>query len=157
MASQRQKMVEVTPTDYAKGRSSTTRLQGIYGGSPIYEGKVSDDGQTAYYQENVLNGIRETGFGLDGFNTSFIDAPNLEEVETGGGGLPASPFVPNPTSPGEGSTSATDQPEAPEGFGKTPNDQYGSGVGHALSPNVSSEKISQQTLGDYLMGVATKE
>ena len=35
----------------------------------------------------------------------------LTEVETGGGGLPASPYMPNLTSPGPGSINAADQPE----------------------------------------------
>ena len=61
------------------------------------------------------------------------------------------------TSPGPGSMDPTKQAEAPEGFGLNPPTQWGSGVGHALGPKASSEKISGQKLGDYVMGTAAKE
>lgn len=158
MPTHTQNMVEITPTEYAKGRSSTARLQGIYGSSPIYAGQVSDAELRALYQDDVLDAvINDGGHTFGTFDTAFVDAPNLEEVKTGGGGLPATPYVPNPTSPGEGSVLASDQAEAPEGFGENPNDQWGSGVGHALQPKESSEKISGQKLGDYIMGKSSQE
>ena len=46
----------------------------------------------------------------------FSGAPNLNNVETGGQGLPATPFVPNPTSPGEGVVSAANVAPAPKEF-----------------------------------------
>jgi len=157
MASQKQTMVETTPTDYKMGSAGSQGLQKLFAGSPIYKGNISDSERVEYFQDNVMDGVRNTGFGLDGFDTEFVDAPELSEVKTGDGGLPASPYVPNRSSPGEGSQNATDQPEAPEGFGKNPNSQYGVGPGHALSPKASAEKIAAQKLGDYVMGKSSQE
>ena len=69
-----------------------------------------------------------------------------------GGGAPASAFVPNPSSPGEGSVDPTDQPAAPDGFGTTPSATPGAGVGSQLSPKAASAAVSAQTLGDYGFG-----
>jgi hypothetical protein len=166
MASQPQTIVEPTPTKYAPGSPSTQRLQKLFPASPIYNGELTDDKIKQQFEEIVLSGIRNTGFGLDGFNTAFVGAdkplagaPDLADVKTGGGGLPATPYVPNPVSPGPGSTNASDQAAAPDDFAAAANTQYGSGVGHALQPSVSSENIQKtgQKLGDYVMGKATKE
>ena len=78
----------------------------------------------------------------------------MNEVETGGGGLPASPYCPNPVSPGPGSLNATEQADPPEGFGQTPSDTWGSGVGSQLQPSESSAQQSGGTLGDFVMGKA---
>jgi len=80
----------------------------------------------------------------------------MDDVETGGAGLPASPFVPNPVSPGEGSTDPSDQGEAPADFGSTPSATPFVGVGSQLSPQASSNAISKQTLGDYGFGKSSK-
>ena len=156
MPTHTQKMVETPPSEYAQGSSSTSRLQGIYPESPIYNGDVTDTSLREEYQTQVLDAvINDGGHTFGTFNTGYVDAPDLEEVATGAGGLPATPYVPNPTSPGPGSMNASDQAAAPEGFGENPNVQWGSGVGHALQPKASSEQISGQTLGDYVLGKAS--
>ena len=124
----------------------------------MYTGEITPETIKAQFQDEVLDAvINDKGHTFGTFDTNFGDAPNLDEVETGGGGLPATPFVPNPTSPGEGSMNATDQAEAPEGYGQSPSAQWGSGVGHELSPKNSSEKIAGQKLGDYVMGKSSQE
>jgi len=158
MPTHKQNMVESVPREYAQGSASTQRLQGIYSASPIYLGEITNSGLVEQYQTEVMDAvINDNGHTFGTFDTSFTEAPDLAEVETGGGGLPATPYVPNPTSPGPGSMDPTKQAEAPEGFGENPNSQWGSGVGHALQPKASSEKISSQKLGDYVMGAAAKE
>jgi hypothetical protein len=145
-------------TDRSLGRTGTNELKGIYPGSPMYTGEITPETIKAQFQDEVLDAvINDKGHTFGTFDTNFGDAPNLDEVETGGGGLPATPFVPNPTSPGEGSMNATDQAEAPEGYGQSPSAQWGSGVGHELSPKNSSEKIAGQKLGDYVMGKSSQE
>lgn len=89
------------------------------------------------------------------------NAPAYEDVATGGEGLPASAWVPNPTSPGEGSVNAIDQGEAPEGYGTTPNPQWGNGPGVTeMSPAVSSKKIKEAvTIGEsagFVVGQGTR-
>jgi len=156
MPTHTQKMVEITPTEYGQGSASTTRLQGIYADSPIYKGEVTDAGLTTEYQTQVLDAvINDGGHTFGTFDTGYVDAPDLELVVVGAGGLPATPYVPNPTSPGPGSMNATDQAAAPEGYGENPNAQWGSGVGHALQPKASSEQIAGQKLGDYVLGKAS--
>jgi hypothetical protein len=107
------------------------------------------------FQDQVIDGVvNDGGHTFGEFSKDYSDSPDLNEVETGGGGLPASPYVPNPTSPGPGSINASDQGEAPEGFGENVPAQWGSGVGSQLQPKTSSEQQSRGTLGDYVMGKA---
>ena len=158
MPTHRQITVNAAITERQMGRAGTNNLRGIYTKSPIYTEDVTDDSLREEYQKEVMDATINDGghtFGL--FETNFSDAPELAEVKTGGGGLPATPHVPNPTSPGPGSMNATDQPEAPSGFGESPNSQWGSGVGSELGPAASSAKISSQTLGDYVLGKSSQE
>ncbi len=158
MPTHSQKMVDTVPTKYKKGSPSTKTLQGVFPESPIYLGNITDQNLTDRYQDIVMDAeINDGGHTFGTFNTGYVDAPDLNEVETGAGGLPATPYVPNPTSPGEGSVNASDQGPAPEDYGKSPNVQYGSGVGHRLQPKTSSTKIAGQKLGDYIMGSAYSE
>jgi len=158
MPTHNQGTVESPVTDNGLGKSSTNSLKDIYADSPIHKGELTAESIKQSFQDDTLDAvINDAGHTFGTFDTGYIDAPDLEDVETGAGGLPASPYVPNPSSPGEGSVNATDQPEAPDGYGQTPNSQWGSGVGSALQPKVSSAKISGQKLGDYVMGSSKGE
>lgn len=97
--------------------------------------------------EGVIN---DGGYMFGTFDLNYTNAPNLDTVETGGEGRPASPFVPNPASPGPGSVSPADQPEY---TGNVPvkGDEYGVGLG-AVSPSVTTDGIRNQTIGSYLIG-----
>jgi len=153
-----QNTVVAAVTDRTLGKTSTNDLKAIYAQSPMYIGEMTPETIKKQFQDEVLDGvINDGGHTFGTFDTNFVDAPNLSEVETGAGGLPATPYVPNPSSPGPGSMNPTDQPEAPDGYGENPASQWGSGVGHALGPKASSEKISSQKLGDYVMGKSTQE
>tara|TARA_Y100000593_G_C4300032_1_gene332844 strand:- start:1672 stop:2076 length:405 start_codon:yes stop_codon:yes gene_type:complete len=125
----------------------------MFPASPIYSGQLTDAERTDAMQKLALDNVVTSGFGLNSFNRDFSqnDPPNLAEVETGGGGLPATPFVPNPTSPGPGSVFAGDQaPYEGEIPASTP--EYGSGLGGTTSPSVTSAEIEKQTLGSYISG-----
>jgi hypothetical protein len=92
-------------------------------------------------------------YGLGEWSPDYKGAPDLSTVETGPGGLPASPYVPNPASPGEGSTSPSDLPNPPEGFGLVPHDVPGSGVPITENnPKSASAKIAANRLGAYGLG-----
>ena len=157
MPTHTQGTVEPKVTTRQLGKSATNDLKSAYSTSPVYN-DMTPDSIRQQFQDEVLDGvINDDGHTFGTFDTNFSDAPNLADVETGGGGLPASPYVPNPSSPGEGSMNPTDQPEAPAGFGETPSAQWGSGVGSQLQPSAASEKISSQKLGDYVMGKSSKE
>lgn len=94
--------------------------------------------------------INDGGYAFGSFDLNFSSAPDLASVATGGEGLPASAYVPNPASPGPGSVIPSDQPEY-TGVVPTRGDEYGSGIG-SQSPSESSSKIATQTIGSYLMG-----
>ena len=158
MPTHKQITVNSAVTEKGMGTAATNELRNIFTKSPIYTDEISNDGLREEFQDTVLDAvINDGGHTFGQFDTAFSEAPLLAEVKTGGGGLPASPFVPNPVSPGPGSMNASDQAEAPEGYGQTPSGQWGSGVGVELEPKASSEKISSQKLGDYVMGKSSKE
>jgi len=153
-------------TDGGLGKSNTIRLKESFAASPIYSGDEAllDNGSIdspirQHFQSLALDGIvNDGGHTFGTFNLDFASgAPTYGDVETGAGGLPASPWVPNPASPGPGSMNANDLPAPPEGFGEIPNPQFGTGVGTALDPKKSSAQISAQKLGDYKLGVAVQE
>jgi hypothetical protein len=158
MANHKQIKVEAIVSEGRMGGHSSANMSSIYASSPIHSGEMTDDSVKEQYQGEVLDAvINDAGHTFGTYDTSYTDAPAYDEVETGGGGLPASPWVPNPNSPGPGSQNPSDQAEAPDGYGEKPGDTWGSGVGSQLSPKSSSEKTSAHTLGDYILGKSSKE
>jgi len=168
MAEQRQLIVEaIAPTNKPLGARNEENMRAIFPASPIHSRELTDVERQTSYQGLALDGdVNDTvtvagtpviggpGHGLNSFNRDYVNAPDLSEVETGGGGLPASPFMPNLSSPGPGSVSAADQPEY---NGEIPdiesNVEFGSGMGGLISPSETSEKIADQTiLGTYISG-----
>lgn len=155
MPTHTQDTVESVATVRGKGSSDTATLQAAFPASPMHMGEMTAESVRQQFQDEVIDGVvNDGGHTFGTFDRDYADAPDLNEVATGGGGLPASPYVPNPTSPGPGSVNAADQAEAPEGFGETPSDTWGSGVGSQLQPKTSSESQSKGQLGDYVMGKA---
>jgi hypothetical protein len=159
MSEQRQTIVEVPPPANAPfGARNEQNLQSSYPHSPIHNGDLTDAAIVANYQELALDGVVNNGHGLNSFDRDFkgttqIPVPDLSDVETGGGGLPASPYIPNLTSPGPGSLNAADQPEF-NGTLPDPetNIEFGSGLGGLISPSETSERIAEQSLGNYISG-----
>ena len=92
-------------------------------------------------------------------NLNYVDAPSYTDVEADiadtskftEGGRPASPFVPNLSSPGPGSTYPSDQPTY-AGVLPTRNDNYGVGRASTVSPQDTSAEMANQTIGSYLNG-----
>jgi len=139
----------------ALGKANFIRVASSFPASPIHAGDITDATIKEEFQKLVLDGaVNDGGHTFGTYNRDYVDAPDLSTVKTGGGGLPASPYVPNPVSPGPGSMDPTKQGDAPEGFGQEPNSQYGTGDALA-SPKTTSEAISRTTLGDYIMGKAS--
>jgi len=156
MATQPQTIIEpAAPVDKPLGSRNQANLSAIFGDSPLpgYLGDIDDDERKKTYQDSVLDGTVTGGLGLPNFNPEYTanGAPDLLKVETGGGGKPATPFVPNPDSPGPGSMSAADQAEF---TGTIPESgpEYGSGLGGLVSPSTTSTEIEKQTLGSYISG-----
>lgn len=155
MPEQRQIIVEPKSVTYrAKGTSNVGNLKSCFPSSPIHTGDISDDERRKAFNYLVQESTILNGNGINSFNPNYLDAPNLEEVVTGGGGLPSSPYTPNLTSPGPGSLNAADQPEYE---GQLPDKElrnnFGTGNGGLVSPSTTSKEISKQTtLGSFISG-----
>jgi hypothetical protein len=163
MAEQRSIIVEPLVVQVKdKGARNDENLKSAFYASPIYN-ELSDEERIKTFL-NLTRGIIENGNGINSFDTRFRGndqnpVPNLENVETGGGGLPSTSFTPNLTSPGVGSVNAAGQPEY-EGEFKSPENisNHGSGLGGALSPHEISENISKgsESLRNYILGRSYK-
>jgi hypothetical protein len=94
--------------------------------------------------------INDGGYAFGSFDLNYTGVPDLETVVVGGEGLPASPYVPNPASPGPGSVSPFDIPEYTGALPEKGN-EYGFGLG-AISPSETSPGVAGQTLGTYIRG-----
>ena len=144
------------PSDRPLGTRNERNLQKSFSASPIYNGELDDDERHLAYQELAMDGNVQDGLGLNSFNRDFTGTerdpvPDLNDVITGGSGLPASPFVPNPTSPGPGSVFPNDQ--APfEGELPEAGVEFGSGLGGQTTPVETSQQIASQKIGDYISG-----
>ena len=117
---------------------------------------VVDDGGYMFNQVDLRFAGRRAG-GVD----SLYASPNLEEVATGGEGLPASPYTPNPSSPGEGN--GVDPFAQPEYTGNLPYGgdagqasatQFGRGEGSAANPVNSTAEITRATIGKFMLGTS---
>jgi hypothetical protein len=99
-----------TPGVKLPGVSDTKSTSRSFPGSPFYTGELTDEVLTIMAQELLLDGVVEgndlfgpvsrdyDGTGLEGKYRG--GAPCMEEVATGGGGLPGTAFSPNIASPG---------------------------------------------------------
>tara|TARA_A100001011_G_scaffold394313_1_gene486400 strand:+ start:4273 stop:4797 length:525 start_codon:yes stop_codon:yes gene_type:complete len=164
MSTNKQTLVEYsTVLAKDKGTSKTSNLQSMFPGSPIHAGELTDVERLEFFQ-NLLDldnidsdPLHAAGgyYGLPNIDMNYIEngMPNMTDVQTGGGGLPASPYAPNPASPGPGSTSAADQP-AYDGEVKNVDtiNNFGTGQGGLVEPNVTSKNIANQKIGEYVSG-----
>ena len=161
MATSPQTTVEPAATTSGLGSSDRELMVELYPASPIHNGTMTRSSVREKADELLLQGVVQDGFGLSTFDRDFTGlesgvAPPDRDVETGGGGLPASPWVPNPASPGPGSQNPTDLPAAPDGFGTEPNgDTYGVGAGALTNPKDTSQVIARAKLGDFMLGTST--
>ena len=159
MAEQPQIIVEtVAPSNSPYGARNDVNMRACFQQSPIYTSEITDSERKETFQAEVLDGTVVSGHGLNSFSRDYVGStqnpvPILEDVVVGAGGLPASPYGPNLTSPGPGSLNAADQPEF---TGTLPdldsNVEFGSGLGGTTSPSDTSELIAQQSLGNYISG-----
>jgi hypothetical protein len=153
----KQTMVEPLKTDGGLGdvagysTANSKLLSKAFPQSPIIGRQtMTDESVTAEYEDVLMKPINDGGYYFGEYNPTYPDAPNLEDVETGAAGLPATPFVPNVASPGVGSTNPTDLPEPPNADQVPTNQTYGSGEGR-ISPSKTAKEIAKTKLGDYVM------
>tara|TARA_Y100000287_G_C14178415_1_gene333580 strand:- start:148 stop:630 length:483 start_codon:yes stop_codon:yes gene_type:complete len=155
MPTHTQGIVEIkgTPSSRSKGTRDDATLRAAFAGSPIYNEELTDEAVRADFEMRCMTGqINDEGHTFGTFDVDFSGAPDMTEVETGGGGLPASPYSPNVTSPGPGSTSPEDMPEAPEGYNSVPSDTPFVGTGALENPKATSTRQASGRLGSYQLG-----
>jgi hypothetical protein len=164
MSTLKQTLVEYsTIVSKPKGTSNTANLQSMFPGSPVNKGDISDAERLEFYQ-NLLDlsnidsdQLHAAGgyYGIPNHSMNYVEngMPIMADVQTGGGGLPATPYSPNPTSPGPGSTSAASKPEY-TGEVKDPAtiSNFGTGLGGLVEPTSTSKNIATQTIGNYISG-----
>ncbi len=158
MPSSRQIRVEPPVSTYGPGSSDTADMQILYPGSPVYNGDLTDE----WVDEN-FNTLSQAGVITDEGHTfgevkrDYQDAPNLEEVETGGGGLPGSPWAPNVATPETGMNPADIPAAGAEVTQRIPHGG-GYGVGDGLvSPSTTSARIARQRIGNLILGKSSTE
>ena len=140
--------------------SDTETLKSLFPGSPIHSGELADgtkfgaaDIKSAFKSGVVKGNTGSTGDFPDGVDLGYaVEDLDLSNVETGGEGKPASPHVPNPVSPGQGSVDPSKQAAAPEGFGTVRSDVPFSGPGSKLDPKEAAQKITDQDIEELLLG-----
>ncbi len=152
MPTHKQNTTEAVVTTRGFGKSDTNAMRAAFSNSPLHNGEWSDADLRAFWVKKIqIEPINDGGHTFTVFNQNFVEAPSPEDVEVGGGGLPAGPFVPTTASPGvEGSINPSDLPEVDP----TPRTNiYGSGPGISLRPSESSRNIATRSkLGEYLSG-----
>lgn len=103
----------------------------------VTDGVINDGGHTfGSYSLNYDNG--------DG-------PPDQTEVVVGGGGLPASGYIPNLSSTVPGDISPTQQPVY-AGVLPEPGVEYGVGLGGLAKPSDTTPNVASQKIGSYIKG-----
>lgn len=138
-------------TTSAGSKANRSALKQMFSSAPYFNDYTKENVKKLA-QALLLDGeVNDQGHTFGTFNRDYDknNPPNYADVETGGGGLPASAWVPNPASPVDGPNNVSSIPEAPEGYGTTPADNWGTG-GSVVdrSPHASSAAISSQKIGD---------
>lgn len=149
MANHRQITVEPDENQTAAGsKANRAALKTMFASAPYFNDYTKEKVQEVS-QSLLLDGeVNDMGHTFGTVNRDYVDAPDYADVETGGGGLPASAWSPNPASPTDGVNNPGSIPEAPDGYGTVPADNWGNGIGSQLSPKASSAQISGQKIGD---------
>jgi hypothetical protein len=134
----------------AGSKSDQAAMKSLFASSPIHSGDLTEEKLLQMAQALLLDGVvNDAGHTFGEFNRDYSGAPNLADVETGEGGLPATPYVPNPSSPSEPGMNPTTIPAAPDGYmADVEPKTWGTGAGSKLSPHDSSAQISGQKIGD---------
>lgn len=137
---------------FGRGASGTAELREIFYASPLYDGSYTDARMREVYTSITFpddGNISDGGAYFGVVNRYYRGAPDLSTVRTGGGGLPATPYCPNPASP-DSSLSPASIPAL-----STPPSRGGGGAFQGdgtLSPHTTSERIARQRLGRLMLG-----
>jgi hypothetical protein len=167
------------PTGKPLGSRSDVVLKSLFKTSPLYtaqdaqvEGQgtltLTPEAQKQWFIDHVVNGVVPDSGQYYGFDAPVsVDftgdgasvpggPPDLTKVTTGGGGLPSTPYTPNPASPGEGNgVNAATVPESKD-FADFINSKKPSNFGSGASVTdssrnpINSSKAMKTSLGQFL-------
>jgi len=137
----------------SQGSSDTANLQSMFPQSPgLADGDLPTSNASSYKKaalQLLLDGEIVDNLQVGNYNRDFSGngAPDYASVPTGAGGLPASAWVPNVVSPGEGSVNPADMAAAPAGYGTTPTNGAHAGTSVTVTdasrnPVIASERMS---------------
>ncbi len=143
-----------TVTNTAASPDALGRAKALFGTSPILTEELTPSERRTYYTD-LLNSTVQNGYGFsEGVSLNYDGAPDFTDVPEGA----ASPFLPNPTSPGEGNgANPVAKPEAPDAF-KNASSNPGTFPGgptvapDEVSPADTSAKINKSGLDGLVMG-----
>lgn len=155
MPTHQQWTVTVPTTEQANGSSGTSIHQKAFPSSPIHSGELTAETLKDTFVELVQSAlVNDGGHTFGEFNRDYVDSPLLDDVETGGGGLPGSPYAPNIASPTDGINpksipeSGVEVTTAAKGSGDPfAAPAIGTNAGGLPNPSASSVNISRVTLG----------
>jgi hypothetical protein len=146
-------IVQVEPPENPglPGNRNVESLQKAFKNSPTIEGQPyagKDDAVKTQFENLVLNGEVQNGFGLSSYNRDFINAPDVAAVEEDNDGNKiVSPYAPNVASPNEDGIQE-DEVKPFKGAG-------GAFTGDQLAnPSKTSGQISRLTLGSFGLGTS---
>jgi hypothetical protein len=138
---------------FSPGSADYASLRESFPGSPAYDGSYEDEKVVAKYEEVNLSPLNDGGHTFGLVKTDFSDSPDLTTVATGGGGLPGTPYGPNPSSPGPG-LNPTNIPHRDAASIRVGGG--GAGVGDGLAnPANTRVNIARQKIGNLIFGKST--
>ena len=135
----------------SKGKfSDKAAMKELFSGSPVFTEEMSPEELRKKAVELLLRGTVSNGYGFSSFSRDYDNGDNegptdYSQPSDTSGGNPASAHVPNPASPVDGANNYSSIPSAPDGYGQTIGDTWGTGEGASLSPKVSSDRMSAST------------
>ena len=108
--------VEPDENQTASGsKANRAALKSMFATAP-YHNDYTKEQVKALGQALLLDGeVNDMGHTFGTYNRDYTDAPDYGDVEVGAGGLPASAWSPNPSSPADGVNNPGSMPAAPDG------------------------------------------
>ena len=143
-----------TVTNSAMEPTKLTRLQGVFTTSPVLSGDLTKAERRQAYVD-LLNSTVQNGHGFsEGVNLNYEGSPDFTDIPEGA----ASPFLPNPTSPGEGNgANPNSKPDAPDFFKNASSNPGTFPGGPAIAPDEVSpadvaDKVSKSSFDGLVLG-----
>lgn len=147
-------------TDFELGKSSTKSLQIAFPKTPYLDGYDERDVKSAFFSPKEQKGtgmettINDGGYAFGEIPRYYKDAPNLDEVQVGGAGKPASPYGPNIASPAEGHNPRTIPDAGVDATNAAVSPSEGAYIGNGkVSPSTTTQRFITVNLRTFRSAV----